>query len=107
MSLTDPLFLSFTGYFLLMVGVGIYSMRFSSKFKRGGGGGPYTVAWHDCGEVFRLGLKLDLNKLPSRCESFFIMGDNPQGKFIDEKTRRILGYTPAKDTTLLWRKVRE
>ena len=82
------------------------SMRFSKDFKRGAGGGPFTVAWHDCGEVFRLGLELDLKKLPSKCESFFIMGDNPQGKFNDEKTRRILGYTPYKDTTLLWRKIR-
>ncbi len=82
------------------------NMRFTDQIKRGAGGVPFMVAWHDAGEVFRLGLDVDLERLPSKCEAFFIMGDNPQGKFLSDKTRRILGFKPQRDVTKLWRKVR-
>ena len=83
-----------------------YSMRFVDQLKPGQGGGPFTVSWHDAGEVFRLGLEVELEKLPSKCEVFFIMGNNPQGKFLNEKTRRILGFEPQRDVTFLWHKTR-
>ena len=67
---------------------------------------PFIVSWADAGEVFRLGLEIDLEKLPSRFEVFFILGDNPQGKFLNDKVRRILGFAPQDDVTTLWRKAR-
>ena len=81
-------------------------MRFHSKITRGAGSGPFAVARHDSGEVFRLGLDLDLAKLPSKSEIFFIMDDNPQGKFNNEKTKRILGFKPQRNVSDLWRKAR-
>ena len=62
--------------------------------KKGSGGVPFIVSWEDAGEAFRLGLEIELDRLPSRCEIFFISGDMPQGKFLNEKTRRILGFKP-------------
>jgi len=83
-----------------------YNMRFVSQLKRGAGGVPFVIAWPDAGEVFRLGLAVDLAKLPSRCEVFFMHGDNPQGKFLLDKTKRILGFEPKEDVSVLWRKTR-
>lgn len=83
-----------------------YNMRFVSDLKRGAGGVPFMIAWPDAGEVFRLGLAVDLKKLPSRCEVFFIHGDNPQGKFLLDKTKNILGFEPKEDVSVLWRKNR-
>ena len=83
-----------------------YSFRYADKLKRGDGGAAFMVSWADAGEIFRLGLAIDLSKLPSRCEVFLILGDIPQGKFSNEKAKRILGFAPKDDMTTLWRKVR-
>jgi hypothetical protein len=83
-----------------------YSFRDTDKMIRGGGGVPFVVTWADAAEAFRLGLEIELNQLPSRCEVFFILADNPQGKFANDKAKRILGFTPRDDVSLLWRKPR-
>ena len=84
-----------------------YNFRYADKLKRGAGGVPFIVSWADSAEVFRLGLEIDLTKLPSRCEIFFILGDNPQGKFTNAKAKRILGFSPRDDMNVLWRKTRD
>ena len=81
-----------------------YNFRDVDKFKRGDGGVPYIVSWEDAAQAFERGLEVDLNTLPSRCEIFFIQGNNPQGKFLNEKTKRLLGYETQRDVTFLWRK---
>ena len=48
-----------------------------------------------------LGLEIDLAKLPSRCEIFFVFADMPHGKFINEKAKRILGFRPKDDLSIL------
>jgi len=83
-----------------------YSFRGREELKRGSGGVPFTVSWADAGEVFRLGLEIDLARLPSHFEVFFILADNPQGKFSNEKAKRILGFSPTEDVNILWRKAR-
>ena len=84
-----------------------YNFRYADKLKRGAGGVPFIISWADSAEVFRLGLEIDLARLPSRCESFFILGDNPQGKFTNDKAKRILGFFPRDDMSALWRKARD
>ena len=81
-----------------------YGFLDSTELKRGAGGVPFVVTWSDAAEVFRLGLEIDLAKLPSRCEVFFILGDCPQAKFLNEKAKRILGFAPKDDVSVLWRK---
>lgn len=83
-----------------------YNMRYADKLKRGAGGVPFIVSWADAAEVFRLGLAIELAKLPSRCEIFFILDDNPQGRFTNDKAKRILGFSPRDDMNVLWRKAR-
>lgn len=83
-----------------------YNFRDADKLERGAGGVPFIVSWADAAEVFRLGVEIDLARLPSRCEVFFILGDNPQGKFTNDKAKRILGFSPRDDMNVLWRKAR-
>jgi hypothetical protein len=81
-----------------------YSFREASQLKPGLDGVPFVVTWADAAEVFRLGLEIELARLPSRCEVFFILADVPQGKFLNEKAKRILGFAPKEDVSVLWRK---
>jgi hypothetical protein len=83
-----------------------YNFRDFDKIERGAGGVPYIISWADAGRVFELGLEVDLAKLPSRCEIFFILGDHPQGTFLNDKAKRILGFHPKDDVSDLWRKAR-
>ncbi len=81
-----------------------YSFREASELEPGAGGVPFVVTWADAAEVFRLGLEVDLARLPSRCEVFFILADVPQGKFLNDKAKRILGFAPQDDVSVLWRR---
>lgn len=83
-----------------------YIFRDTDELEPGVGGIPFVVTWRDAAEAFRLGLEIDLKTLPSKCETFFINGDTPQGKFLNEKAKRILGFTPRDDVSVLWRKAR-
>jgi len=81
-----------------------YGFCFASEVKRGVGAGPFTVEWSDAGESFRRGLEVDLAKLPSKCEVFYIFANSPHGIFDNEKTERVLGFKPKHDIMDLWRK---
>jgi nucleoside-diphosphate-sugar epimerase len=81
-----------------------FSLLDASKLKPGTDATPFSIAWEDAGAVFRLGLDIDLAKLPSRCEIFFVFADMPHGKFVNEKAKRILGFRPKVDLSVLWRK---
>lgn len=81
-----------------------YSFRDAAELKPGAGGVPFAVSWSDAAEVFRLGLEIELTKLPSRCEVFFVSGDAPHGKFLNGKAKRILGFAPKDDVSALWRR---
>jgi UDP-glucose 4-epimerase len=81
-----------------------YNFRDAGELKPAVGGVPFVVSWRDAAEVFRLGLEVELARLPSKCEAFFILGDCPQGKFLNEKAKRILGFAPKDDVSVLWRK---
>jgi hypothetical protein len=81
-----------------------YILRDKKELKPGLGGIPFIVSWSDAAEAFRLALEIELDKLPSRCEAFFIHDDLPQDKFSNEKARRILGFRPQGDVAVLWRR---
>lgn len=79
-----------------------YSLVDPAEVKRGSGGVPFTISWSDAAAALRLGLEVDQGRLPSRCEVFFIHGDNPQGKFSSEKAHRLLGFAPKANVNGLW-----
>ena len=81
-----------------------YSFREVDKLTPGTDATPFSISWGDAGEVFRLGLAIDLAKLPSRCEVFFVFTDMPHGKYTNEKVKRILGLKFRDDLSVLWRK---
>lgn len=63
---------------------------------------PFVISWENAAEVFRLGLEIDLDTLPSRCEVFYVFADMPHGKFSNEKAKRVLGFQPRRDVEQLW-----
>lgn len=83
-----------------------YDFRAAEQLKPGGDGVPFIVSWTDGAEAVRLAVEIDAARLPSRCEVFFILGNAPQQKFLNEKARRILGFSPKSDTSILWRRPR-
>jgi hypothetical protein len=81
-----------------------YILRDPSELRPASGGRPFMISWADAAEAFRLGLDIELEKLPSRCEVFFLFDDLPQDAFRNDKAKRILGFQPKDDVTVLWRK---
>jgi nucleoside-diphosphate-sugar epimerase len=65
---------------------------------------PFAVSWQNGAEVFRCGLEIELERLPSRCEVFYVFTDMPHGKFNNEKVKRVLGWEPRDDVSALWRR---
>jgi nucleoside-diphosphate-sugar epimerase len=84
-----------------------YNLRSPEQLKPGRRGVPLITSWRDCGQAFRLGLAIPLDRLPSPFEVFFIAGDCPQGKFSNEKAKRILGFQPQDQVDILWRAPRK
>lgn len=70
------------------------SLRDMASLTRSTGATPFSISWADCGEIFRLGLEIDLAWLPSRCEIFFFLADMPHGQFVTDEAKRILGFRP-------------
>lgn len=81
-----------------------YSLREPRELVRGSGGVPFVVSWPDAASAFRLALEVDNQRLPSRFEVFFILGRAPQGKFREDKARRVLGFEPRDVIEGLWKK---
>jgi hypothetical protein len=81
-----------------------YSFREAQKLTPGTDATPFSISWGDAGEVFRLGLAIDLAKLPSRCEVFFVFADMPHGKYTNDKVKQVLGLRFRDDLSVLWRK---
>jgi len=63
---------------------------------------PFSVTWTDAAEAIKLALEIDLKKLPTRSESYFINSNLPHNKFSNKKATRILGWNPTKDFEELW-----
>ncbi|MFN8496206.1 MAG: NAD(P)-dependent oxidoreductase [Caldilineaceae bacterium] len=67
---------------------------------------PFSVSWRNAVEIFRLGLEIPFEQLPSRCEVFNVFTDMPHGKFSNDKAKRILGFQPWADIEALWHKTK-
>lgn len=81
-----------------------FSLRDMATLTPGTDATPFSISWGDAGEVFRLGLAIELAKLPSRCEIFFVFADMPHGQFVNDKAKQILGFRTKDDLSVLWRK---
>lgn len=57
----------------------------------------FIQTYPDAARVFQSALEVELDTLPSRCELFNVCSDVPGSKYINEKTKRVLGWYP-KDT---------
>jgi len=65
---------------------------------------PYTTSWIDCGTAIKSAVEVSDDKLPSNCETFFVLPDIPHGKFNNQKIRNILDWKPKYHNEGLWNK---
>jgi nucleoside-diphosphate-sugar epimerase len=65
---------------------------------------PFVVTRSDSVDALPLGLEVDLESLPSKCEIFFICTDVPHGGYTNEKAKRLLGFAPKENLERLWNK---
>jgi nucleoside-diphosphate-sugar epimerase len=79
-----------------------YLLRDAGEVKSGACPVPFVVSWSDAAEAFRLALDVELGKLASRCEVFFIHGNLPQDKFLGDKASRVLGFHPKSAVSGFW-----
>jgi nucleoside-diphosphate-sugar epimerase len=79
-----------------------YNFRDPREAKPGGRYAPFLISWQNAAEVFNLGLTIELEKLPSRCEVFNVFTDMPHGRFRNDKVKRILGFQPRADVNGVW-----
>jgi|EP01046_Picozoa_sp_COSAG06_P037571 nucleoside-diphosphate-sugar epimerase len=56
-----------------------------------------AVTFADAGRAVKAGIDVDLARLPSKCELFYISADLPHGKYSTTKAKEILGWE-AQDT---------
>ena len=62
-----------------------------------GGAADGVRAFADAGRAVKAGIDVDLARLPSKCELFYISADLPHGKYSTTKAKEILGWE-AQDT---------
>ena len=65
---------------------------------------PFSVTWRDAGEAFRHALSIDLKRLPSRCEAFFILADLPHQAFSNKRAKEVLGWRPQDRLDQFWKR---
>ena len=58
-----------------------YNFRDPAEAKPGTQSAPFAISWSNAAEIFRRGLEIDLNALPSSCEVFNIFTDMPHAVF--------------------------
>jgi nucleoside-diphosphate-sugar epimerase len=79
-----------------------YILRETDQIRSGAMRVPFVVSWSDAARAFQLALQVPPHRLASRCEVFFILGDLPQQKFLNDKAARILGFRPQDDVAAFW-----
>ena len=63
---------------------------------------PFSIRWEDSAEAIKKALEIDLDKLPSRIENYFVFADLPHGKFSNKKAKDQLGWKPKYNLKALW-----
>ncbi len=63
---------------------------------------PFSVTWEDAAMAIKLALEIELEKLDSRVETYFISEDLPHTKFINSKAKNKLGWMPRNKLKPLW-----
>ncbi len=81
-----------------------YHFREPAEVEHGQRHAPFAISWQNAAEIFPLGLEIDLDSLPSKCEIFNIFTNMPHGVFRNDKAQRILGFEPKDDVSAMWRR---
>lgn len=66
---------------------------------------PFTVAWPDTGTAVRAALEVELARLPSHCETYFVSAPLPHHKYRHDKIERVLGWRARYGLEYLWQRV--
>ena len=70
------------------------SFRPPEPEQKGQGINSFAVTFRDAAQAIKQALEVDLEKLPSKNEIFFITSDLPHGQYSNAKAKRILGFDP-------------
>ena len=62
----------------------------------------FSVTWEDAAMAIKLALEIELEKLDSRAETYFISEDLPHRKFMNSKAKNKLGWIPRNKLKSLW-----
>ncbi len=81
-----------------------YHFREPTEVEPGQRHAPFAISWQNAAEIFPLGLEIELDSLPSKCEIFNIFTNMPHGVFRNDKAQRILGFEPKDDISAMWRR---
>ena len=63
---------------------------------------PYIIAWPDTGLAVRAALEVECKRLPSHCETYFVLPTIPHSKYRNDKLERVLGWEPPHRLEHLW-----
>ena len=63
-----------------------------------------SISARDAGQAVKCALDVDLQKLPSRFEIFFVTTNLPHGRFPNTRARTILGFDPQDKLEAYWTK---
>ncbi len=63
---------------------------------------PFSIRWEDAAMAIKKALEIDLDKLPSRTETYFVFADLPHNKFSNDKAKKQLGWEPSFNLKDLW-----
>jgi nucleoside-diphosphate-sugar epimerase len=66
--------------------------------------GPLAITFRDAAQAVKKALTVDLARLPSRCEAFFVTADLPHGRYSNAKAKRLLGFAPQDGLEGYWKK---
>ena len=63
---------------------------------------PHLISWEDSAQAVRCAIDVDLATMPSRCEVFSILCEQPHRRFSNKKARYFLGWEPKDDLSRHW-----
>lgn len=63
---------------------------------------PHLISWKDSAQAVRCAIEVDLETMPSRCEVFSILCEQPHRRFSNKKAKHLLGWEPKDDLSRHW-----
>ena len=63
---------------------------------------PFCATFPESADCVARCVTVDLERMPSRHESFFVVGNTPDQTYSNNKAKRLLGWHPQDDISGYW-----